>query len=190
MSLCRIWIALKTAVLYFLIHLLRTVINPLCSSISKPKLVPSTSFGFRSVCPVAVLVLALMSLPVLVLVYYTRMALMSHFTNGRRTNWPSHWSNGQSSPLQIQRPGFDYRRYQIFWEVVGPERSPLSLVSTIEGQCTRKSSSSGLESREYGRRNQVTLTTWYPLSAKLAITSPTSGCRSVGIVPSDSGHGI
>jgi hypothetical protein len=33
---------------------------------------------------------------------------------------------------QIQRPGFDSRRYQIFWEVVGPERGTLSLVSTTE----------------------------------------------------------
>jgi hypothetical protein len=28
--------------------------------------------------------------------------------------------------------GFDYRRYQIFWEVVGLERGPLSLVRIIE----------------------------------------------------------
>jgi hypothetical protein len=29
-------------------------------------------------------------------------------------------------------PGFDSRRYQIFWEVVGLERGPLSLVRIIE----------------------------------------------------------
>jgi hypothetical protein len=29
------------------------------------------------------------------------------------------WSSGQSSWLQIQRSGFDSRRYQIFREVVG-----------------------------------------------------------------------
>jgi hypothetical protein len=29
------------------------------------------------------------------------------------------WSSGQSSWLQIQRSGFDSRRYQVFWEVVG-----------------------------------------------------------------------
>jgi hypothetical protein len=29
-------------------------------------------------------------------------------------------------------PGFDFRRYQIFWEVVGLERGPLSLVRIIE----------------------------------------------------------
>jgi hypothetical protein len=29
-------------------------------------------------------------------------------------------------------PGFDSRRYQIFWEVVGLERGPLSLVRIIQ----------------------------------------------------------
>jgi hypothetical protein len=29
-------------------------------------------------------------------------------------------------------PGFDSRRYQIFWEVVGLKRGPLSLVSVSE----------------------------------------------------------
>jgi hypothetical protein len=42
------------------------------------------------------------------------------------------WSSGQSSWLQIQRSGFDSRRYHISWEVVVLERGPLSLVSTIE----------------------------------------------------------
>jgi hypothetical protein len=45
---------------------------------------------------------------------------------------PPLWSSGQSSWLQIQRSGFDSRHYQIFWEVVGLERGPLSLVSTTE----------------------------------------------------------
>jgi hypothetical protein len=39
------------------------------------------------------------------------------------------WSSGQNSWLQIQRSGFDFRYYQIFWEVVDLERGPLSLVS-------------------------------------------------------------
>jgi hypothetical protein len=34
--------------------------------------------------------------------------------------------------------GFDSRNYQIFWEVVGLERSPLSLVSTTEELLERK----------------------------------------------------
>jgi hypothetical protein len=49
---------------------------------------------------------------------------------------------------------FDSRRYQIFREAVGLERAALSLVSTIEELLGRKSSGSGLEIREYGRRNE------------------------------------
>jgi hypothetical protein len=45
-------------------------------------------------------------------------------------------------------PGFDSWCYQIFWEVVGLERRPLSLMSTVEELLGRKSSGSGLESRE------------------------------------------
>jgi hypothetical protein len=44
----------------------------------------------------------------------------------------------------------DSRRYQIFWEVVGLERGALNLLSTIEELLERRSSSSSLESREYG----------------------------------------
>jgi hypothetical protein len=43
--------------------------------------------------------------------------------------------------------GFDSQRYQI-WEVVGLERGPLSLVSTIEELLGRNSSGSGLENRD------------------------------------------
>jgi hypothetical protein len=51
-----------------------------------------------------------------------------------------------------QRSGFDSRRCQIFWEVVGLERGPLNLVSTTEELLGRTSSGSGLEIRAYGRR--------------------------------------
>jgi hypothetical protein len=60
---------------------------------------------------------------------------------------PPLWSSGQSSWLQIQRSGFDSWLYQIFWEVVGLERDPLSLVSTTEEVLERKNSSFGLENR-------------------------------------------
>jgi hypothetical protein len=70
-----------------------------------------------------------------------------------------NWSSVQSSWLQIQRSGFDSRRYQIFREVVGLERSPLSLVSTIQELLGRKSSGSTLENRDYGRRGSAALTT-------------------------------
>jgi hypothetical protein len=67
---------------------------------------------------------------------------------------------------------------------VGLERDPLSLVSTNEELLGIKSSGSGLETREYGRRDPSRLPrgTLYP--QKLTITSPTSGGRSVGIVRS------
>jgi hypothetical protein len=67
---------------------------------------------------------------------------------------------------------------------VGLERGPLSLVSTNEELLGRKSSGSGLENREYGRRDPSRWPrgTHYP--QKLTITSPTSGGRSVGIVRS------
>jgi hypothetical protein len=90
------------------------------------------------------------------------------------------WSSGPSSWLQIKRSGFDSRCYQIFREVVGLERSPLSLVSTTEELLERKSSSSDLENREYGDRDpsRCPRGTFYP--QKLALTPPTSGGRSVG----------
>jgi hypothetical protein len=50
-------------------------------------------------------------------------------------------------------PGFDSRALQGKKKVVGLERGPLSLVSTTEELLGRKSSGSGLESREYGRRD-------------------------------------
>jgi hypothetical protein len=64
---------------------------------------------------------------------------------------------------------------------VGLEQGPLRLVSTTEELLSRRSSGSGLENRDYGRRDpSLYVTPLYP--KKLAITSPTSGCRSVGIV--------
>jgi hypothetical protein len=45
---------------------------------------------------------------------------------------PPVWFIGRSSWLQIQRSEFNSRSYQIFWEIVGLERSPPRLVSTTE----------------------------------------------------------
>jgi hypothetical protein len=74
------------------------------------------------------------------------------------------------------------RRYQIFWEVVGLERGPLSLVSTIDELLGRNSSGSGLENREYGRGDSFRWPRDTLYRQKLALTSPTCGDRSVGIV--------
>jgi hypothetical protein len=60
-------------------------------------------------------------------------------------------STAQSSWQQIRKSGFDSRRYQIFLEVVGLERGPLSLVSTTEELLGRNNNGSSLENREYGR---------------------------------------
>jgi hypothetical protein len=78
-------------------------------------------------------------------------------------------------------PGFSSRRYQIFW-AVDLERGPLSLASTIEELLGRKSSLSGLEIREYGRRDPSRWPRGTLYAQKLELTSPTSGGRSVGIV--------
>jgi hypothetical protein len=86
--------------------------------------------------------------------------------------------SGHSSCLQIQRTGFDSRRYQIFWEVMGLERGPLSLVSAIEELFAIKSSSSGLENREYRCRDPSRWPRGIHYPHKLALTSPTSGGRS------------
>jgi hypothetical protein len=94
---------------------------------------------------------------------------------------PPLWSSGQNSWLQIQRSWFNSRRYQIFWQVVGIEQGPLSLVSTIDDLLGRKSSVSGLENREYGRRNPSLWPRETLYQQTLVLTSPTSG-RSVGIV--------
>jgi hypothetical protein len=65
---------------------------------------------------------------------------------------------------------------------VGLERGPLGLVSTDEELLGRKSSGSGLETREHGiwirRADHATPS----IHKKLALTSSTSGGRSVDIV--------
>jgi hypothetical protein len=89
---------------------------------------------------------------------------------------------GQSSWLQIQRSGFDSQLYQIFWELVGLEWCPFSLMSTTEELLGRKSSGSSPEIQKYGHGDpsRWPCGTLYP--QKLALTSPTSGGHSVRIV--------
>jgi hypothetical protein len=67
---------------------------------------------------------------------------------------------------------------------VGLEWAPLSLVITIEELLGRNSSGSSLESREYGHGDPLHWPCGTLCPQKLALTSLTSGGRSVGIVRS------
>jgi hypothetical protein len=82
------------------------------------------------------------------------------------------------SVYRSRSPGFDSRRYQIFCEVVGLERGPLSFVSTIEEVLGINSSGSGLENREYGRGDPLRWPSDTLCPQKLILTSPTCGLRS------------
>jgi hypothetical protein len=88
-------------------------------------------------------------------------------------------------------PGFDSRFYQIFWEVVGLERCPFSLVRITEELLEWKSRGFDQENRINGPGDPLRWPrdTLYPQN--LALTSPTSGDRSVGIVRvRTKGHGV
>jgi hypothetical protein len=104
-------------------------------------------------------------------------SLLSIFCAGRPLR-----SSGQSFWPHIQRSGFDSLRYHIFWEIVSLERGPLRLVSTIKELLERKSSCSGLEIRDYGRRGSAALTTLHP--AKFVTSLRRSDCCSFGKVHS------
>jgi hypothetical protein len=102
-----------------------------------------------------------------------------------RNRWLPLWSSGQSSCLQIQRSGIDSRRCQISWEVVGLERGPLSLVSTNEELHLKEkvaASAQKADTTAVGIRRVDYEKHFY--TQKFALTSPTSGGRSVGIVRS------
>jgi hypothetical protein len=93
---------------------------------------------------------------------------------------------GRVPGYRFRSPGFYSRRYQIFWEVVGLERSPLCFVSTTEELLERKSSSFGLENQEYGRRGSASLTTRHPSIRRiwhLNINNRTRNLTACSIAP-------
>jgi hypothetical protein len=65
--------------------------------------------------------------------------------------WPPLWSSGRVSGYRSGGPGFDSRHCKT--KLVGLERVPLCLVSTTEKLLGSNSRGSGLESREYGRKD-------------------------------------
>jgi hypothetical protein len=86
------------------------------------------------------------------------------------------------SCYRFRGPGFDSRRYQIFWEAVGLERGPLSLVRTTEELLERTVAAPVYKTEINGRRNSLRWPRDTLYTLKFALTSPTSGGRSVGIV--------
>jgi hypothetical protein len=121
---------------------------------------------------------------IIIIIIWVIIIIIIIITSFVYIQWPPLCYSGQSSWLQIHRSGFDSRRYQIFREVVGLERGPLSLVSTTEELIGRKNISCCIEIREYGRRNPSRWPRGIVCPQKLTVTSPTSDHRSVGLVRS------
>jgi hypothetical protein len=91
--------------------------------------------------------------------------------------------------LVVRAPGYrsrgpvpNFRRYQNFWEVAGLDRGPFRLMCTTEELFGRKSCGFGLEVWEYGRRDPSRWPRGTLCLQNLALTSSTSGGRSVDIV--------
>jgi hypothetical protein len=86
-------------------------------------------------------------------------------------------------------PGYGFRSYQNFREVVGMERFVLCLVSAIEELLGKRNSGSSLETENtvVRIRHADNATPLYP--QKLALTSPTSDGLSYSSL-ADRGHGV
>jgi hypothetical protein len=92
------------------------------------------------------------------------------------------WSSVRVPVYRSRDPGFGSRCYQILWEVVGLELGPLSPLRITEELLEWKSNGSGLGNQINGRSDPLRWPRDTLYQQKLAVASPTSGGRSVGIV--------
>jgi hypothetical protein len=95
---------------------------------------------------------------------------------------PPLWSSGQSSWPRIQKSGFDSQSYKIFLK---NSESGIGSAQPREynwGATWKKSSGSGIENRDYGRRDPSSWSRDSFCPQKLALIALTSGGRWVGIV--------
>jgi hypothetical protein len=81
-------------------------------------------------------------------------------------------------------PGFYSRSFQIFWEAAGLEQGPLSLVRTTEELPEGKVAAPVYKTEINDLENPLRWPRYALYPQKLALTSPISGGRSVGIVRS------
>jgi hypothetical protein len=115
--------------------------------------------------------------PLLTNIIFPKMFWSSHFDcvsiSSDHVRVPDYRTRG---------PRFDSLGYQTFWEVLGLEQGPLSLVRTTEELLEWKSGGSGSRKPRLQPWGSIALTTQTLYPQKLALTSLTSGSRSVGIV--------
>jgi hypothetical protein len=117
--------------------------------------------------------------------------IIKYIFNANKDHRPPLWSSGQSSWLQIQRSRVPFLALPDFLRRVGLERGPLSLVRITEELLEWKSNGSGQENLTNDRGDPLRWPRDTLYQQKLALISPISGGRSVGIVRlRTKGHGI
>jgi hypothetical protein len=109
--------------------------------------------------------------------YYVRYELHLYMLCRRNTP-PLWWSEFLATDSEVRVP---FPVLPNFLRCSGSGTGFTNFMSTIEELLERKSSGSGLESREYDSRNPSRWPRGILCPHKLAITSPTRGGRSVGI---------